>query len=452
MSSDVAIEIMNLNKCYKIYENPQDRLKQSINSRIGRFFGRPVKNYFREFWALRNISFEIKKGETVGIIGQNGSGKSTLLQLICGTLNPTGGSVEINGRIAALLELGSGFNPEFTGTENIYMSGALLGLSKEEIDARYKEIINFADIGEFVSQPVKTYSSGMFMRLAFAVNITSSPEIMIVDEALSVGDMAFQAKCMAALKKLQENGSTILFVSHDMGSIKSLCDRAILLHDGGIEFFGDASQAAELFIKRMRERINSQNIIGHSHSTTFLSTCFNVSSMPKQYPDEITCKNFISKGEIYRYGSGGAQIEYVELLDSSNLPIASAHFHQSVRLNIYIRADHDINLSVNYYVKDDKKIPILGATGLNVDAPFIDLECDSLYLATYQFELPIQDGNYSINVELVRPVVLDQVVDFIDVIENAYVFNMQPRQNGRVWSKVYLPNVFDFVRIQNFKG
>ena len=187
MSSDVAISIKNLSKCYQIYDNPRDRLKQFILPR----FSRSGKQYFREFWALQNISLDIRRGETLGILGRNGAGKSTLLQIICGTLSQTGGSVDVNGRIAALLELGAGFNPEFTGRENVYLNGSVLGLSIEEIDRRFAEIESFADIGDFIDQPVKSYSSGMYVRLAFAVAINIAPQILIVDEAPSVGDLSF---------------------------------------------------------------------------------------------------------------------------------------------------------------------------------------------------------------------------------------------------------------------
>ncbi len=180
MSSDVAIRVHNISKCYQIYDRPHDRLKQSLYPRLQKLVGKPPKQYHREFWALKDVSFEVKKGETIGIIGRNGSGKSTLLQLICGTLTPTGGTVETNGRIAALLELGSGFNPEFTGRENVYMNASILGLTEAEIDARYDDIVALADIGDFLDQPVKTYSSGMYVRLAFAVNILSNPEFVIV--------------------------------------------------------------------------------------------------------------------------------------------------------------------------------------------------------------------------------------------------------------------------------
>jgi len=232
MSSEIAIKVESLSKCYEIYEQPHDRLKQSIYPRLQRLVGKQPKQYFREFWALNDVSFEVKKGETVGIIGRNGSGKSTLLQMICGTLNPTRGGIQTHGRIAALLELGSGFNPEFTGRENIYMNAAILGLSKEEIDARYDEIVEFADIGDFIEQPVKTYSSGMTVRLAFSVATNVSPKILVVDEALAVGDAAFQAKCMKRFEEFRQNGTTILLVTHDLGAVLQFSSRCILLDAG----------------------------------------------------------------------------------------------------------------------------------------------------------------------------------------------------------------------------
>lgn len=232
MSDDIAIKVEGLSKCYQIYDQPRDRLKQFVLPRLQRLVGQTHKQYFREFWALKDVSFEVKKGETVGIIGRNGSGKSTLLQMICGTLNPTSGSIQTNGRIAALLELGSGFNPEFTGRENVYMNGAVLGLSKDEIDAHFDDIAAFADIGDFIEQPVKTYSSGMMVRLAFAVAINVEPDILIVDEALSVGDELFQRKCFSRIEAIKHKGATILFVSHAGGTIVELCDRAVLMDSG----------------------------------------------------------------------------------------------------------------------------------------------------------------------------------------------------------------------------
>lgn len=201
--SDIAIKVENLSKCYPIFDTPRDRLKQMIIPRLQRAYGFSPRKYYREFWALRDVSFEVKRGETVGIMGRNGSGKSTLLQLICGTLAPTGGSLEVNGRIAALLELGSGFNPDFTGRENVYLNASVLGLSQQEIEARFQSIADFAEIGDFIEQPTKTYSSGMIVRLAFAVAINVDPEILIVDEALSVGDELFQRKCFARIESIK---------------------------------------------------------------------------------------------------------------------------------------------------------------------------------------------------------------------------------------------------------
>ena len=232
MSSEVAIKVEGLSKCFEIYEKPRDRLKQFVLPYLYKLLGKSAKQYFREFWALRDINFEIKKGETVGIVGRNGSGKSTLLQIICGTLSPSTGTVQANGRIAALLELGSGFNPEFTGRENVYLNGAVLGLSRSEIDSRFDAITEFADIGSFIDQPVKAYSSGMVVRLAFAVAINVDPQILVVDEALSVGDELFQRKCFSKIEAIRSSGATILFVSHSGGTIVELCDRAILLDAG----------------------------------------------------------------------------------------------------------------------------------------------------------------------------------------------------------------------------
>ena len=225
MCSDVVVRARGLAKSYPVYQRPWHRLMQQL-------IGRGRRQWFREFKALRGVDLDLHRGETVGIVGRNGSGKSTLLQLVCGTLQPSAGTLEINGRIAALLELGSGFNPEFTGRENVYLNGTVLGLDRAELDARYGDIVQFADIGDFIEQPVKTYSSGMQVRLAFAVAISVDPDILIVDEALSVGDEAFQRKCFARLERMRENGASILFVTHSAGTVLEICDRAVLLDSG----------------------------------------------------------------------------------------------------------------------------------------------------------------------------------------------------------------------------
>lgn len=232
IAPDHAIRVNGVSKYFPIYDTPRDRLKQMLLPRLTRLFARAPRSYHREFWALHDVSFDIRRGETVGIIGRNGAGKSTLLQIICGTLEPSAGSVETHGRIAALLELGAGFNPEFTGRENVFMNGAILGLSHAEVARRFDEIAAFADIGDFIEQPVKTYSSGMYVRLAFAVQACVDPDILIVDEALAVGDIGFQYKCFKRMEALKKKGVTILMVTHATGSILEYADRCIVL-DGG---------------------------------------------------------------------------------------------------------------------------------------------------------------------------------------------------------------------------
>jgi lipopolysaccharide transport system ATP-binding protein len=258
MSSNAAvISVLNLSKCYHIYDKPQDRLKQSLVPPLQRIVGRPRSQYAREFWALQGVSFTVERGEAIGIIGRNGSGKSTLLQLIAGVAMPTSGSVDVSGRIAALLELGSGFNYDFTGRENVHHYAAILGLSDDEIKNRFDEIADFAAIGDFIDQPVKTYSSGMVMRLAFAVSACVDPDILIIDEALAVGDAAFQFKCLERLKTLIQRGTTLLFVSHDIGMVKAFCNRAIYLRDGMLRMEGAPDQVAEHYFLDMR---NDQRI------------------------------------------------------------------------------------------------------------------------------------------------------------------------------------------------
>lgn len=240
MSSEIAIKIESLSKCYEIYDQPRDRLKQLVLPRMQQLIGRSQNHYCREFWALKDVSFDVKKGETVGIVGRNGCGKSTLLQIITGTLAPTTGTVETHGRISALLELGAGFNPEFTGRENVYLSASILGMTKSAVDERFDQIAAFADIGRFMDSPVKHYSSGMFARLAFSAAVHVDPEILIVDEILAVGDLAFQRKCLNKFYQIRDGGCSILFVSHDPYQVKSICQRALYL-DGGLQrMFGPA--------------------------------------------------------------------------------------------------------------------------------------------------------------------------------------------------------------------
>jgi len=245
MSSETSISVTALSKSFPVYEKPHHRLLQMLSARSAKH------RWFREFHALKNINFEIHKGETVGIVGRNGSGKSTLLQLLCGTLTPSAGTIEVNGRIAALLELGAGFNPDFTGRENVFLNGTVLGLTRREIEDRFDEITAFADIGEFIDQPVKSYSSGMYVRLAFAVAIHVQPDILVVDEALSVGDEAFQRKCFARIEKIRDDGATVLFVSHAASTVIELCNRAIMLDHGEILSIGTPKAVVSRYQKML---------------------------------------------------------------------------------------------------------------------------------------------------------------------------------------------------------
>jgi lipopolysaccharide transport system ATP-binding protein len=260
MASEIAIQAEQLGKRYQIYKAPVDRLKQAL--------WRGRRQYFTEFWALKHVDFAIRKGETVGIIGRNGSGKSTLLQMICGVLQPTEGRLVANGRIAALLELGAGFNPEFSGRDNVFMNAAILGLSRKQIEDCYEEIVRFADIGEFIERPVKTYSSGMYVRLAFATAIHVSPDILLVDEALSVGDIRFQQKCIARIKAFCESG-TVVFVSHDLSSITELCSRAIWIDHGAVVMDGSPKRVSEQYAQYMYEgKIESPKLLAHDPRPT----------------------------------------------------------------------------------------------------------------------------------------------------------------------------------------
>lgn len=242
--ADIAISVRNVSKMYRIYDRPQDRLKQMV--------WRGKREFGRQFWALQEISFDIRRGEAVGIVGRNGSGKSTLLQIIAGTLAPTEGEISVSGRVAALLELGSGFNPEFTGRENVFLNGAILGFNQQEIENRFDSITSFASIGDFIDQPVKVYSSGMVLRLAFAVQAYMEPDILIVDEALSVGDIQFQHKCMRRIKELIDRGTTLLLVSHSTETVKRFCRRGLWLNSGQMQYYGEAGVAAEKYLAYLR--------------------------------------------------------------------------------------------------------------------------------------------------------------------------------------------------------
>ena len=333
MSSEFAIKVENLSKSYQIYQQPRDRLKQFILPRSRRMVGLPPMQYFRDFWALKDVSFEVKKGETVGIIGRNGSGKSTLLQLICGTLNPSSGSIQTNGRIAALLELGSGFNPEFTGRENVYMNGALLGFSDKEVEQRFDRILDFSGIGDFIDQPVKTYSSGMTVRLAFAVQAQSDPDVLIIDEALAVGDAKFQTKCFAHIKALKQRGTSILLVSHATEQIATHCDRAVFLNDGRVVTSGMPRDVINNYLDYMfgTERVSDSVGLGMDDPAVL-----GESDETLSVTEDLFHSHQTYNPHEYRWGDGAARIlDFSVMSEEKNHPV-TVYLGDQVRLRLSI--------------------------------------------------------------------------------------------------------------------
>lgn len=405
-SNDIAIRVTRLSKRYEIYNAPYDRLKQFVLPRLRYLTRMSPKQYFREFWALKDVSFEIKKGETVGIIGRNGSGKSTLLQMICGTLTPTGGSIQTNGRVAALLELGSGFNPEFTGRENVYMNASVLGLSNEEIEARFDDIVAFADIGDFIEQPVKTYSSGMMVRLGFAVIAHVDADILVVDEALAVGDAFFTQKCMRFLRNFMKNG-TVLFVSHDTGSIKNLCSYAVWLEAGKVIQEGTPKEVCELYLEAFYEAQQGKS------STTKLRA-FKKSDDPLQIKDQrlefINTSNLRNDLQIFKFdpnaasfGKGGAQIHDVRLLDENEHPLAWIVGGEKVTLRIIVHTNEDLDSPiVGFYVKDRLGQALFGDnTFLSHREQLVHCKKGNELQADFVFFMPLLPyGEYSITIAI----------------------------------------------------
>lgn len=403
MCSDISIKVENLSKCYQIYDQPRDRLKQFVVPRLQGFVGRPPAQYFREFWALDDISFEVKRGETVGIVGRNGSGKSTLLQMICGTLNPSSGSIQTHGRIAALLELGSGFNPDFSGRENVYMNGAVLGLSHEEIDQRFSAIVEFADIGDFIEQPVKSYSSGMMVRLAFAVIAHVDADILVIDEALAVGDTFFTQKCMRFLRSFMKNG-TVLFVSHDTASIRNLCNKAIWLEKGKVLQQGTPKEVCDNYLEAFYETQQGKS------TTTRLKITKRTQSpdVKDQRQEFINASNLRNDLELFEFdpdapsfGQGRAQITGVQFLNSQGSPLTWIVGGEEVLLKVEVMA-HSLLESpiVGFHVKDKLGQALFGDnTYLSyVEDPVACEEGDRL-VAAFTFMMPrLATGDYSVSV------------------------------------------------------
>ncbi len=405
-SEEVAIKISHLSKLYQLYEKPGDRLKQMLIPRLQRLFFQESKQFFKEFWAIRDISFEVRRGETLGIVGRNGAGKSTLLQIICGTLTPTSGDVQINGRVAALLELGSGFNPEFTGRENVFLNASVLGLTREQTFKRLDDILSFADIGDFIDQPVKTYSSGMMVRLAFAVIAHVDADILVIDEALAVGDAFFTQKCMRFLRSFMTHG-TVLFVSHDTGSVKSLCNRALWIEKGKTQLQGSPKEVCELYLEAFYEAQQ-----GKSSSTQLKPGPLQdqAAHFKDQRQDFLNHSNLRNDLEVFRFdpfapsfGKGDAQIIQVDFLDSYGSPLSWIVGGEEVTLRVCAKV-HETLLSpiIGFHIKDRLGQTLFGDnTYLTYANQLLQCESHSTLCAEFSFSMPIlPNGNYSVNVAI----------------------------------------------------
>ena len=400
-----AISVSAVSKCYPLYERPENRLKQAIVPRLQRAVGMAPTRFFRESWALRDVSFEVARGETVGIIGRNGSGKSTLLQVICGTLTPTDGRVAVDGRIGALLELGSGFNPEFTGRENVHMNAAILGMGPEEIAAKYDAIVEFADIGDFIDQPVKTYSSGMYVRLAFAVIAHADADLLVVDEALSVGDVFFAQKCMRFLREFQKRG-TVLFVSHSAAAIVNLCDRAIWLDRGRVALDGPAKAVCEAY---------HANFYGHAAAVPSVAR----PSVPAPVDedagdpalDESLTRVFRFDPERAGFGDGRATIRSVRFEDASGTALSHVAGGELVRLVVEARAAGVLESPiVGFFLKDKLGQQLFGKNTWRDDRAAPQVEAGGEIRAQFEFRMPyLPRGRYTVDVALADGTHLEHV-------------------------------------------
>lgn len=392
MAEDIAISVNDVSKMYKLYDNPMDRLKESL--------GLSRKKKYKEHYALNHVSFQVKKGETVGIIGTNGSGKSTILKIITGVLSPTAGEVAVNGRISALLELGAGFNMEYSGLENVYLNGSMIGFSREEIDAKLQSILDFADIGEFIHQPVKTYSSGMFVRLAFAVAINIDPEILIVDEALSVGDVFFQAKCYRKFEEFKEMGKTILFVSHDLSSIGKYCDRVVLLNKGEKLAEGGAKEMVNLYrrvlVNQYEDADQTENKEG---STAENGQSGNNASGENGHDGQGSHKlmkdSLNLNPQVLEYGSKLGEIVDFAIRDDTGMitNVIEKGKEFSVQMKVNFQADVSDPIFA-FTLKDLKGTEITGTNTMYEHTPLKPQKAGDVREITFKQVMPLEAGEY----------------------------------------------------------
>ena len=381
MEKNLAISVQDVTKIYRLYDKPIDRLLEAMSI--------TKKTYHKKFFALDKISFEIEKGTTVGIIGTNGSGKSTILKIITGVLNPSSGSVEVDGNISALLELGAGFNMDYTGIENIYMNGTMMGFSREEMEKKLPEILEFADIGDFVHQPVKTYSSGMFVRLAFALAINVEPEILIVDEALSVGDVFFQAKCYKKMEEIRQKGTTILMVTHDMGSVIKYCDKVILLNRGSFVAEGKAGEIVDLYKKILANRFE----IEEEAKDDKLPVEAKAANTGKLMKESLSINPSVTE-----YGDGRAKIYDLGLIDSkgeiSNLLIKGEEFTIKERIRFFADIKQPI---FTYTIKDKKGTELSGTNTMFELTDIEEVHAGDSYDVEFRQKMNLQGGEYLIS-------------------------------------------------------
>jgi len=444
-SNDFAIRVQSLSKCFHIYDAPSDRLKQMLAPRLQRIARQQPKQYFQEFWALKDINFEIKKGETVGIIGRNGSGKSTLLQIICGTLTPSNGSVQTNGRIAALLELGSGFNPEFSGRENVYMNAAVLGLSTREIDARFNDIVAFADIGDFIGQPVKTYSSGMMVRLAFAVAINVDPDILIIDEALSVGDELFQRKCFSRIETIKNNGATILFVSHSGSIIVELCDRAVLMDSGERLATGSPKEIISRYQKLLYAPSDKHKAIRDQISLADKQEKLSIENAPNkkhesikriQESQESFDPNLIPSSTI-SYESHGAYIDTPSILTQSGKPANNLIRGRTYRYTYTVKfLENASYVRFGMLIKTTSGVELGGsasASSIQKSLPYV--KSGTVYNVEFRFCCTLNPGIYFLNAGVVGEA--NNSETYLHRLVDAAIFRVQPEPDSLATGMVY---------------
>lgn len=387
MSSEVVITVKNLSKSYHIYEQPRDRLKQFLLPPARRLAGLSPKQYYRDFWALQDISFEVRRGETIGVLGRNGSGKSTLLQMISGTLTPSSGEVAIGGKITALLELGAGFNPEFSGRENVFLNAAIFGLPREQIERKFEEIAAFADIGEFIEQPVKTYSSGMYARLAFAVATALDPEILVVDEILSVGDVFFQARCMRKLDEFRERGGTVFFVTHDTYSVERICTRAIVLDKGRKVFEGATADAVNVYYKMSREQPAASKASSVAGPADASETSAAQVALPTADPVPVRRDHVVDDGTVY--------IDQVYVLNGQGETSLNHSVGDwiTIKLDVHFRADHE-QLDFGVGIRDRSGTLIGGAHTFYTGNPIGPVRAGERRLLTARVKADLMPGDY----------------------------------------------------------